>query len=57
MKNNTSLEYADTPRVVLWTGAAIALGVIIHHVFFLVALVIALVTPLVWLVERLRQHQ
>ena len=56
MKDNTS-EYADPPRLALWTGLAIALGIILHRIFFLVAALVALVAPLRWLVEWLRKHE
>lgn len=48
MKTN-SLEYAELPRVVLWTGLAVGLGIVVHNVFFLIAAMIALTVPFRWL--------
>ena len=45
MKTEPSLEYAETPRLAIWTAVAIAFGLLLHRVFFLVALMIALLTP------------
>jgi hypothetical protein len=56
MKDDALLEYADTPRLALWTGLAIALGIILHRIFFLLAAVIALIAPMQKLLEWLRQH-
>ena len=48
MKTN-SLEYAELPRVALWTGLAVGLGIVVHNVFFLIAAMIALTVPFRWL--------
>ncbi len=53
----TSLEYAESPRVALWTGLAIALGIVLHRVFFLFALAIALSRPFAWLINWARETE
>ena len=45
MKDDTSLEYAETHRIALWTAIAVALGILLHRIFFLVALATALLAP------------
>ena len=40
-----SLEYAEVPKVALWTGLAVGLGIVVHNVFFLIAAMIALSVP------------
>ncbi len=37
MKTEPSLEYAETPRLAIWRAVAIAFGILLHRVFFLVA--------------------
>ena len=53
MKTNESFEYAETYRIALWTALAVALGILVHRIFFLVALVAALIAPL----GLLRKHE
>ncbi len=57
MKTEPSLEYAEMPRLAIWTAVAIAFGLLLHRVFFLVALMIALLTPFNSLMEWLREQQ
>ncbi len=53
--NTDSLEYAESPRAAIWTGLAIALGLVFHRVFFLVAAAIALAIPFGWLISKIRE--
>ena len=55
MKNDIP-ESHDAPRIALWGAIAIALGILLHRVFFLIAVVIVLIAPLGWLAEWLRKH-
>ena len=57
MKDETLLEHAESPRMAIWAGIAIALGIILHRIFFLLAAVIVLIAPLGWLVEWLRKQE
>ena len=57
MKTEPPLEYAETPRLAIWTAVAIAFGLLLHRVFFLVALMIALLTPFNWFMEWLRERE
>ena len=57
MEDETLLEYAESPRAAIWAGIAIALGIILHRIFFLVAAVIVLIAPLGWLAEWLRKQE
>ena len=50
-----ALEYAESPRAALWAGIAIALGLVLHRVFFLVAAIIALTGPVGWLLNNIRE--
>ena len=50
-----SLEYAESPRAAIWAGVAIALGIVLHRVFFLIAAMIALAGPFGWLLNRIRE--
>lgn len=52
MKAHT-LEYAEPPRTALWTSLAIALGIVLHRLFLLVALAIALSASFRWLIDWL----
>ena len=54
MKTN-SPEYAELPRVALWTGLAVGLGIVVHNVFFLIAAMIALSVPFGWLIDWVRE--
>ena len=54
MKAN-SLEYAGVPKVALWTGLAVGLGIVVHNVFFLIAAIIALSVPFGWLIDWVRE--
>lgn len=51
------LEYADSPRVALCAGLAIALGIVLHRVFFIVAAMIALAAPFGWLIAKVREAE
>ena len=55
MKDEASLEYAETHRIALWTAIAVAFGILLHRLFFLAALAIALVAPVGWLWKREQQ--
>lgn len=52
-----SLEHADPPRLALWTGLALALGIVLHRIFFLAAAALALAAPISRLFEWLRKHE
>lgn len=52
---NVETDTIDGARVALWTGISLGLGIVVHRIFFLVALAIALSTPFGWLVHRLRE--
>ena len=57
MRTTDSLEYAESPRIAISAAAAVALGLLLHRVFFLIAAVIVLIAPIRWLVEWLRKHE
>lgn len=46
-----ALEYADSLRMALWTSLALALGIVLHRLFLLVALAIALSASFRWLID------
>ena len=50
-----SLEHAETSRLALSAGVAVALGLILHRIFFLAAAAIALIAPVAWLIEWLHE--
>ena len=52
-----SLEYAESPRVALWTALAIALGIVLHRAFFILAAGIALAAPFGWLIAKVREAE
>ena len=56
MKTN-SLEYAEVPKVALWAGLAVGLGIVVHDIFFLIAAMIALSVPFGWLIDWVREAE
>lgn len=56
MKTN-SLEQADPSRLAIWTALTLALGIVLHRIFFLVALGLALVAPFGWLANWIHDAQ
>lgn len=57
MHDDTSLEHADGPRLSLWAAVALALGLLVHRAFFLLAALLVLVAPIGWLIEWLQKHE
>jgi len=54
MKTN-SVKYPGAPEVALWSGLAVGLGIVVHDVFFLIAVMIALIIPFGWLINWVRE--
>ena len=56
MKNN-ELDDIEPRPIALFTAIAIVLGLLLDRIFFLCAILIALIAPLSWLSQWLRKHE
>lgn len=52
-----TFKYPEDRSVTLGTAIAIGLGITVHRVFFLIAMMIVAVVPFGWFVDWLRETQ